>query len=61
VSRSKRKKRTRLCACGVRIETSDRGAHDMCFDKRKSNKTNQKTEGAEMVDILRAIVRPWRT
>lgn len=34
MSRSKRKKRTRLCACGNRIESSDRGAHDMCFDKR---------------------------
>jgi hypothetical protein len=38
MSRSKVKKRTRLCACGQRIETKDRGAHDMCFDKREKER-----------------------
>lgn len=36
VSRSKKKKRTRLCACGTRINFSDRGAHDMCIDNKKT-------------------------
>lgn len=36
MSRSKRKKKTRLCVCGMRVETSDRGAHDICRPNKKA-------------------------
>lgn len=42
MSRSKRRKKTRMCACGMRIEAKDRPHHDMCFDKRPASRNNEK-------------------